>query len=105
MSKKPESILKEKILAELRKLPCSWWEKIQQVGKRGTPDIIGCFLGSFYAIEIKEKITGTIARHEKLQMYKLRKIMDAGGAAIIITETNWKMQIRNLWKRFHQSVS
>lgn len=96
MSKKPESILKEKILRELRLLPFSFWEKIQQTSKRGTPDIVGCFQGLFYGIEIKEEICNHLKPHEKLQMHKLGKIMEAGGAGIIMTNDNYKMIIQKM---------
>ena len=38
--KKPETILKEKVLKDIKKIPLCYAEKIQQVSKNGTLDIV-----------------------------------------------------------------
>lgn len=85
MSKQPETLFKEKVQARLRNVPNSWFEKIQQVGKRGTPDILGCVNGFFVALELK--IPG--GRLDKLQKYTLDKIhLEAKGIAIELRPDN-----------------
>lgn len=53
MAKQPETKFKEKVLRELRKIPNSYWIKIQSVSIRGIPDIIGTVNGHFVALELK----------------------------------------------------
>jgi Holliday junction resolvase len=83
--KKPETKLKEKVLADLKGLG-AWAEKIQQVGKVGTPDILACYRGVFIALELKSKEEEAPS---KAQVIKLRKIKRAGGYAAIVTPKNW----------------
>jgi penicillin-binding protein-related factor A (putative recombinase) len=85
--KKPETIFKERVLPKLRKLPNSWFEKIQQVSLSGTPDIIGCLNGRFIAIELKKD---AISRIEPLQVHKLNKIEKSGGIALVVYPENWE---------------
>lgn len=87
MAKKPETVFKERIQPRLKALPNSWWEKIQQVVIRGTPDIIGCVSGVFVALELKMSEKAPI---EPLQIHKLRKIEKAGGMAFIVYPENWE---------------
>ncbi len=79
--KKQETVFKEKALKALRKIPLSWFEKIQQVALRGTPDIIGCVNGRFVAIELKTEEGST----SKLQDLKLEKVLKAKGLAFVLT--------------------
>lgn len=93
--KKPETKLKEKVLADLKGLG-AWAEKIQQVGKVGTPDILACYRGVFIALELKSKEEEVPSR---AQIIKLRKIKKAGGFAAIVTPLNWpevRKEIANL---------
>lgn len=83
--KKPETKLKEKVLADLKGLG-AWAEKIQQVGKVGTPDILACYRGVFIALELKSKEDELPSR---AQVIKLRKVKKAGGYAAIVTPENW----------------
>jgi hypothetical protein len=85
--KKPETKLKEKVLADLKGLG-AWAEKIQQVGKVGTPDILACINGKFIALELKSKEDELPS---KAQVIKLRKIKKAGGFAAIVTPKNWPL--------------
>lgn len=83
--KKPETKLKEKVLADLKGLG-AWAEKIQQVGKVGTPDILACINGLFIALELKSKEE---EKPSRAQIIKLRKIALAGGYSAIVTPQNW----------------
>ena len=51
--------------------------------KTGIPDLIGCFKGTFFAMEIK--LPGLKAT--KIQQYNLDKINKIGGIAEVITST------------------
>lgn len=84
MSKGPETLLKERMLRRLRSIPLSWWEKIQQVAIRGTPDILGVVRGKFVALELKSE-KGKIS---ELQKYKLGEIREARGLGFIVTADN-----------------
>lgn len=86
MAKKPETVFKERIQPRLKALKNSWWEKIQQVGVIGTPDILGCVSGIFVALELKKDEKAPI---EPLQIHKLKKIEQAGGVAFIVYPENW----------------
>ena len=68
MPKKPETIFKEKVLEELRKMKNSYWIKIQQLSIRGVPDIIGVVNGRFVALELKKSHQ---EKADKLQEYVL----------------------------------
>lgn len=84
--KKPETIFKEKVLRDLRAAG-AWAEKIQQVGIRGTPDILACLNGRFIALELKKDKE---ARIDKLQVVKLRKISKLGGISFLVSPETWQ---------------
>ena len=62
----------------------AWTVKTITVNKRGTPDILACLDGTFYAIEVKRP--GKLATVSKLQKYQLRQIKDAGGVALAVDD-------------------
>lgn len=85
MSKKPETLFKERVFKDLDTLPNCWYEKIQQVTIRGTPDILLCIKGKFIAIELKTED----GKLDALQSYKLTKIQKAGGWSYTVTPAEW----------------
>lgn len=84
MAKQGETLLKEKLIARLKKLPNCWHVKIQQVAKRGTPDILICLGGIFVAIELKSE-DGNL---DPLQRYNIERIASCGGIAMVVTPQN-----------------
>lgn len=56
-----------------------------QFGKAGIPDFLCCVNGKFIAIEAKA--FGN--KPTEIQMSVMRKIADAGGTSLIITERNY----------------
>lgn len=88
--KKAETLLKEKCLTDLRKLPNSWWVKIQQVVIRGTPDILGVINGRFVAIELKSDARDVSDSRFKLQKFNLDMIERAGGLTFVAHPDNWE---------------
>lgn len=102
MAKQKETRFKEKVLKDLRKLPCSWFCKIQQRSIRGTPDILGTVCGFFVAIELKDKDARPDPSREKLQDHKLEEIAAAGGIAAKVTQDTWPEVFAQLRKVVEQ---
>ena len=70
----------------------AFYENIQQVGKRGTPDRLLCIRGRFIALELKTEV-GTPTR---IQMLKLQRIKNAGGLAYLVTPSTWPRILKEL---------
>ena len=83
MSKKEETLFKEKIAPQLKKL--GKFTKIQQVVICGTPDFIGCINGVYIELELKT-LTGEAS---KLQQLSLAKTLKNGGIAFQVSPANW----------------
>ena len=75
-----EQQLQSKIIKELEKQG-AWVVKVISANKRGTPDLIACLNGKFYAIEVKAP--GKLSTVSEIQKYQLKKITEAGGVAIL----------------------
>lgn len=87
MAHKPETKFKIHVVSPaLRKLPNTWFVKIQQVALRGTPDYILCVNGNFVALELKPD---EFTEPDELQKYNISKIHDSGGVAIVAYPENW----------------
>jgi hypothetical protein len=86
VAKKPETLFKEKVQKDLKKLPNTWCEKIQQVCIRGTPDLLCCIAGKFVAIELKASSSEV---PDALQDHKLQSIANADGMALVVNPENW----------------
>lgn len=86
MTQQGETKLKEKVLAWLAGQARTWTVKIQQVGIRGTPDILVCWHGRFVALELKTDK----GRVDKLQAANLDFINQAGGLGLVVRQGNWK---------------
>jgi hypothetical protein len=67
-------------------VPCSWFEKISQRSKRGTPDILGVVAGEMIAMELKRS---GFEKPDPLQQFFLERIAAAGGIAILAYPENW----------------
>lgn len=81
----PETRFKMKVQKELDKLkPLVWYTKVQQVVKRGDPDLIICAAGKFAAWELK---VGT-NKATPLQAHTLSSISKALGWATVVTPEN-----------------
>lgn len=92
MGKKPETRFKEKVfrwfdfLIHVEKVEI-WYTKVQQVGIRGTPDILLCLYGDFWAIELKRNQTECA---DRLQTHQLEQIKKAGGYACVLAPEQWE---------------
>ena len=88
MSQKPETVFRQKVTKWLEaNLPGSWFESIQQIAIRGTPDLLGCVRGRFVALELKASETSPV---QELQKLKLERIASAGGVALLVYPENWE---------------
>ena len=93
MSKKSETIFKERVLADLKGLPNCYARKISQVSIRGMPDIIGCISGLFFSLELKATERD---RPDERQKYELNKIKEAGGIALAVHPGTWPLALEAL---------
>lgn len=90
---KPETRFKLRIMPLLRKIPGSWWVKIQQITIRGTPDIIGCVRGTMVVLELKK---GKDEVPQPLQVYNIHAAKLAGAYAEVLYPENWAEIYRDL---------
>ena len=86
-----ETIFKEKVLLDLKKLD-GFVIKTQERTVKGIPDLIGCFNGRFVAIELKTD-KGEVT---PIQEYRLKQILKAGGLAFSTSPSTWKMHLEVL---------
>ena len=87
MSKKPETLFKEKVFKDLSTLKGSWFFKSQEVAQRGIPDVLMSVKGNFVAIELKKDAH---AKLDLLQEWTIRKIGATGALALVAYPENWK---------------
>lgn len=85
MAATPESKVKKKVTDQLKALGAYYFYPMGYgYGKAGVPDIICCYRGLFFAFECK-------AGNNKptvLQQQNIEKIIDNGGVAVVINESN-----------------
>lgn len=81
----PEAKVKKKVKDVLKELGAYYTMPVTGgYGKSGAPDFLICWQGMFFGVECK---AGSNTATE-LQLRNLRAIRGAGGAAIVINETN-----------------
>ncbi len=78
-----EQQLQKKIITYLEKEGC-YIVKVISATKAGVPDILGCYEGVFFGIEVKTPKTASNV--SKLQDYNLDKISLAGGHSLVAWE-------------------
>lgn len=102
MAVTPEGAVKAKVTKVLREAGVYYFfPATHGYGRSGVPDIICCVDGMFLGIECKAGKNKPTA----LQMREIEAIHQAGGAAIVVNETNWDMVlplIRELSSRGEQ---
>ena len=91
-----EAELITKIKDYLKTIPdCFYWkEHGGQYGTAGIPDIIVCYRGRFIAFEVK------VGNNQPtvLQALTIRKIIKAGGYALVIRSVDEAMQVIKAFK-------
>ena len=80
-----ETVFKKRVLKDLESLDQIYILKTQERSRRGVPDILACFKGWFFAIELKRD--GLKA--DALQEHTLERIRQAEGFAICTTPIEW----------------
>lgn len=77
-----ESDIVKAIMKYLKSVPrCFCWkEHGGMYGTAGIPDIIACINGHFFGFEVKTDV----GKPTKLQEATIRKILAAGGAAVVV---------------------
>lgn len=91
MALTPEAKVKKKVKEILDQMGVYHFSPMQNgMGRAGIPDIIGCLDGQFIAIECKAGKGKTTALQER----ELNRILNAGGYALVVNETN----INQLWE-------
>jgi hypothetical protein len=83
-----ESKFQKKVLAELKKIPNSYFCKKEAGSIRGIPDILGCVNSRAVALELKRDGDSLSESRCKLQAWTIRKINDAGGYACFVFPEN-----------------
>jgi len=78
-----EQQIQKKIITFLEKEGC-YVVKVVSATKSGVPDILGCYEGVFFGIEVKTPKTRNNV--SKLQEYNLDQIRLAGGHSIVAWE-------------------
>lgn len=83
MAMTPEGKVKKKVANYLKSIGAYYfYPATGGYGKSGVPDIVGCYKGRFFGIEVKAgKNTPT-----ELQKLQLKLIADAGGIATVTNE-------------------
>ena len=75
----PETYLKNQVIKYLKGVRGLWFYKSSDRFTAGIPDIIGCYRGAFFAIELKDPDNG---RLKALQEITIARINKARGFAI-----------------------
>ena len=97
---RPETRFKVRVLRELRGRG-AWAFKVQLRALRGIPDVIGCWQGYFFALELKTEDE----EPDPLQRRVMHLIRKAGGKAEIAKPSNY-LKIINEWdKQIHSQLS
>lgn len=80
-AKKKESTIRDEVMRYLNSQRDVWVFKVagSAFQRRGVPDIVGCVLGLFFAIELKT----TTGKQEPSQIVEERKIRAAGGVSVV----------------------
>lgn len=92
--KKSETILKEKVVADLKALPRCYTEKIQQVSKHGTLDLFLTVNSFSVIIELKKD---ALEKLKKTQLTKAYYHAKAGAYVFAVHPGNWEAVLAKIW--------
>lgn len=84
---KEETKFRKRFDAFVDTLPNTYAFSIQQKSISGDPDKILCINGFFIAVELKANEDSKVS---KLQLYKLQKVVDAGGFGLVCYPQNFQ---------------
>ena len=81
----PEKKVKAEVVKVLKSFGAYYFYPVTGgYGASGVPDIVGCYMGKFFAIECKAGKSKTTALQEK----NIAQIITQGGLAIVVNEGN-----------------
>jgi len=94
MAMTPEAKVKKRAVAQLKEIGAYYFfPATGGFGRSGVADIVGCYLGIFFALECKAgKNTPT-----PLQEREIKKVNEAGGASWVVNEGNVETLALELW--------
>lgn len=85
MAKTPEVKVKDKIKAMCKEVGAYYAMPVMQgLASNGTPDFLVCHQGYFAGVEAK----AGKGKPTRLQLIRLKEILEAGGSVLIINEEN-----------------
>ena len=83
MAMTPEGKVKKKCVAYLKEIGAYYFfPATGGYGKSGVPDIVGCYKGKFFGIEVKAGNN----KPTELQKHQLKLITEAGDIAMVVNE-------------------
>lgn len=94
----PEGRIKKKIKEFLNKVPSLWYYTPQDRYTSGIPDIIGCYRGLFFALEVKDPRK---AYPSAMQGVIMNLISSVKGYAFVVTSVDHAKHVINLLKEVH----
>ena len=96
----PEKKVKAEVVKVLKSFGAYYFYPVTGgYGASGVPDIVGCYMGKFFAIECKAGKGKTTALQEK----NIAQIKATGGLAIVVNEDNIE-DVGNLMRQIERSV-
>jgi len=97
MAMTPEAKVKKVVASQLRSLKAYYfYPATGGYGKSGVPDIVGCYLGMFFGIELKAGNNKPTPLQEK----NLQQITNTRGLAIVINEHNMHDTQGIIWEAY-----
>lgn len=87
MAQTPEAKVKKVVVQQLKDVGAYYFYPVTGgYGGNGVPDVVGCYLGLFFAIECKAGRN----KPTKLQEKNMQWIADAGGLTWVVNEENMR---------------
>lgn len=88
MAMTPEAKVKQRVVKQLKSLGAYFFYPVTGgYGRSGVPDIVGCYMGKFFAIECK----AGRGKPTEMQQYNIAQIKESGGMVIVVNEDNMDM--------------
>jgi len=91
-----EKSIRQQVVGHLKAVPGLWFTSVvgTPYGQRGVPDILGCYKGFFFGMEIK-KPGGKLT---PLQQHAAKLIMEAGGVWACVSSAKEAREEIKLWE-------
>jgi hypothetical protein len=93
----PEGVIKNRLVLFLRGLtpvPYYFFPATHGYGRSGVPDVVGCWNGRFFAIEVKAE--GKARNTTALQDRELHLVRNSGGISFVYDGTISDMELMDL---------